>query len=67
MRRRIRYRTPQGRRRCLAVRASRGAVYLVFDDGTWCELRGLDVGRVRAALKDKVILSANNPELDELS
>jgi hypothetical protein len=67
MRSRIRYRTSQGRRRCLAVRAKHGAVCLVFDDGTWCELRGLEVGRVRAAMKAKVILSANNPDLDELS
>jgi hypothetical protein len=42
-------------------------VSLVFDDGTWCERRGLDVDRVRAALKEKVILSATNPDLDELS
>lgn len=64
---RLRYRTPKGRRRQFGVYASRGAVCLVFDDGTWCVLRGLDIGRVRAALRDKAILSSNNPELDELS
>ena len=40
---------------------------LVFDDGSWCELRGLEVGPVRAALKEKAILAANEPDLDELA
>jgi hypothetical protein len=67
MRRRIRYRNSNGRRCRLTVRARRGRVCLVFDDGSWCELHGLEVGRVRAALKEKAILSAHQPDLDELA
>jgi hypothetical protein len=67
MRRRIRYRTGSGQRRRLRVHARRGRVCLVFEDGSWCELHGLEVGRVRAALKEKAILSANEPDLDELA
>jgi len=65
--RRIRCRTRHGRRHGLRVLASDGHVCLAFDDGTYFWLHRWDVGKVRADLRDKVILAADHPDVDELS
>lgn len=50
-------RDESGRRRALTVTATGGRVNLVGPSGEACELAPLDVGRLRAALRDAVIAS----------
>lgn len=60
----VRARDDSGRIDRVAVSAEQGRVRLDFGDGHWTALTPLDVGRLRALLRDSVLDAAEAAERD---